>query len=233
MEALSRFLQWLQERWEPERVLIFGSQARGCALRDSDLDLLVVSQRFEGIPLTDRATEIYLHHPWPGGLDCLCLTPEEFASLAQRSSFIQAILHEEPTMETHRPETDLWLRQSEADLDTATHLLRDGIFYASVFFAQQAAEKALKALWIEHQREAPPRTHDLVALARQLEAPEGVVEAAAELAPEYLLTRYPSPEVALPVDLYTQSSAQRHWEAAQQVRAWVLERLGLGKEEKG
>ena len=37
-----------------------------------------------------------------------------------------------------------WLDQAEADFKTAKDCLEDGNFYASAFFAQQSAEKALK-----------------------------------------------------------------------------------------
>jgi len=37
-----------------------------------------------------------------------------------------------------------WLDQAFADLKTARDCLKDGNFYATAFFAQQAAEKALK-----------------------------------------------------------------------------------------
>lgn len=39
-----------------------------------------------------------------------------------------------------------WLDQAEADLKTARDCLKDGNYYASAFFSQQAAEKALKGL---------------------------------------------------------------------------------------
>ena len=39
-----------------------------------------------------------------------------------------------------------WLDQAEADLKTARDCLKDGNFYASAFFSQQAAEKALEGL---------------------------------------------------------------------------------------
>ena len=42
-----------------------------------------------------------------------------------------------------------WWRQAEADLDTAIFNLNGKKYYASVIFAQQAAEKALKALFFE------------------------------------------------------------------------------------
>jgi HEPN domain-containing protein len=37
-----------------------------------------------------------------------------------------------------------WLDQAEADFKTARDCLEDGNYYASAFFAQQSAEKALK-----------------------------------------------------------------------------------------
>lgn len=37
-----------------------------------------------------------------------------------------------------------WLSQAEADLKTSKDCTEDGNFYASAFFSQQAAEKAMK-----------------------------------------------------------------------------------------
>jgi len=124
-----------------------------------------------------------------------------------------------------RPEATLWLKLSDTDLRTAGRLLDIGIHYASVFFAQQSAEKALKALWIVKKAELAPRTHNLVMLARELGGDESLVEAAAELAPEYVLTRYVTPEVALPDELYSEESARLHFAAAQAIRDWVASQL--------
>ena len=44
-----------------------------------------------------------------------------------------------------KAEADRWFEQAEADLETARKLVDIGIFCAACFFAQQAAEKALKA----------------------------------------------------------------------------------------
>jgi hypothetical protein len=45
--------------------------------------------------------------------------------------------------------------QAQEDLETARILLEAERFYASVFFSQQAAEKALKALHMQKKRELP------------------------------------------------------------------------------
>lgn len=120
-----------------------------------------------------------------------------------------------------REEVRLWLKQADADLKTAEKLGEDKVFYASVFFSQQAAEKYIKALWIFSNKELPPKTHNLVRMVKELKGTEELIDAAAELAPEYILTRYPTPEVALPEEIYTKTSAKRHYAAAVQIAQWV------------
>jgi len=92
--AFDRFVEEIRERYRPEKVLLFGSRARGEASTDSDYDLLIVSSRFEGVPLTDRATAIYRIWPLWGDLDCLCLTPDEFERSRRRISIVREIERE-------------------------------------------------------------------------------------------------------------------------------------------
>jgi len=47
-----------------------------------------------------------------------------------------------------RQEVINWFKQSEADLKSAKNSKNCGDYYMSVFASQQAAEKALKALYI-------------------------------------------------------------------------------------
>lgn len=120
-----------------------------------------------------------------------------------------------------REETFNWLSQAKEDYNTAQYNLDGGIYYASVFFAQQAAEKSLKALFIEVNREEPPKTHSMVRLARSLSAPEEIMEAAADLNPEYFSTRYPDAAVGIPAEMYTRKLAERHLRLAEKVVQWV------------
>ena len=88
-------------------------------------------------------------------------------------------------------ETRDWLEYARRDLDAAEKNAEVGISYVAVVLAQQAAEKALKALLVERTGEPPPRTHSLEALAAQLrlsdEAPDGTVD----LTRYYTTARYP------------------------------------------
>ena len=117
----------------------------------------------------------------------------------------------------------LW-QQALHDLDTAEKLLDIQVYYASVFFAEQAAEKALKALHIEKKRKME-FTHDLIELAEGLDAPEDVGRAAAELSPDYVVTRYPNAANAIPAHLYGSESARMHLEYGRKVVEWARGQL--------
>lgn len=125
-----------------------------------------------------------------------------------------------------RREVDMLWAQALEDLDTARALIEAGRYYASVFFSEQAAEKALKALFIERMRR-PLFTHDLTELAEELGAPEEIYEAAAELSPDYVTTRYPNAANAIPAKIYTRKSAEEHLKYGERIIGWVRKELGL------
>jgi hypothetical protein len=73
----------------------------------------------------------------------------------------------DPEKKDYRKEAMEFWAQARADLNTAGTLMDAGIYYASVFFSQQAAEKALKAALAEcHQRSA--KGHNLIQFANSL-----------------------------------------------------------------
>ena len=59
-------------------VYLVGSWARGDWLLDSDVDLIVVSKRFEGLSLGERYRLVKSLTPPGRSLDVLAYTPEEF-----------------------------------------------------------------------------------------------------------------------------------------------------------
>lgn len=110
--------------------------------------------------------------------------------------------------------------QARADLATALTLLDAGVYYASVFFSQQAAEKALKAATVDHQHRSP-RGHNLIQMANALNAPVDVMNAAAELNPEFMSTRNPENSEGVPAQLYDKTSARIHLRCAQDIVDWA------------
>jgi HEPN domain-containing protein len=126
-----------------------------------------------------------------------------------------------------REESKNWWLQSLEDLETARVNIETKRYYASVFFSQQAAEKALKALYIETLRDYPPKTHNMLEISRTLDVPETVLEAAIELNPEYFVTRYPDAANGVPAEMYTEKKANLHFEKAEVVIQWVKSQLKL------
>lgn len=110
--------------------------------------------------------------------------------------------------------------QARADYATAVTLLDAGVYYASVFFSQQAAEKALRAANIDRTGKNP-RGHNLIQMANSLDAPLEVMNAAAELNPEFLGTRSPESTDGVPSQLYDRRSARLHLRAAQTIVDWI------------
>lgn len=93
-----------------------------------------------------------------------------------------------------RHSADRWLRQAEHDLESAEGLARLNMHPQACFYSQQAAEKALKAVW--KILDEAPRGHSVTVLIDQL--PEQVRpdfspvrHAALALDKLYIPTRYP------------------------------------------
>lgn len=93
-ESAVGFVEEVKRVYQPTVFLLFGSRARGEALKESDYDFLIVSSKFEGIPLTDRATPIYKMWTLREDLECICLTPAEFERARKMISLTAKIVEE-------------------------------------------------------------------------------------------------------------------------------------------
>jgi len=90
-ESCDRIVQELSNIPGVERVILFGSYARGRRDLLTDLDILVVMQT--DLPLLERLKLLYQALALPVDLDLLCYTPEELES-AKESPFFKEILRE-------------------------------------------------------------------------------------------------------------------------------------------
>ena len=84
-----------------------------------------------------------------------------------------------------------WMRKAEKDLRTAKVNLDNKEYEAAAFFSHQAAEKALKALYIVKFGRLW-KTHDLVGLLAELRGAVELMGICEELNPHYIETRYPT-----------------------------------------
>ncbi len=118
-----------------------------------------------------------------------------------------------------------WLEQALADLDKARVLLDAKRYDGVVVFAQQAAEKALKALHIFIYETIPPKIHDLVELCSKVKAPQDVIPSAENLSGTYFFSRYPGAAPVIPVKFYTLVKAKKHLQEAEVILRWVQEKI--------
>ena len=183
------FISIMTERivrdFDPLQIILFGSQARGDADRDSDIDLLVVfaelaDKRKTAIDLERALSDV------PVAKDIIVSTPEELERSRTRIGSVLRYAQQEgkilwknwnaaahastrnkevnSAMQTadRLADTARWLRYAEEDLITAETYLKDPRVppRQSCWHAHQAAEKALKAALIFLQIDFR-RTHDV------------------------------------------------------------------------
>ncbi len=106
-----------------------------------------------------------------------------------------------------------WLSEAEADLAHARASMNMGSYSWGCFAAQQACEKALKAIALATLRRRPSHFHDLTKLyfdvKSALKLKRAVVEALAELSSFYTLARYPNAGLTRPSKSISKRQAER------------------------
>lgn len=106
-----------------------------------------------------------------------------------------------------------WLDQALADLKTARDCLEDGNYYASAFFSQQAAEKALKG-FLYSRGYRTLLTHSVTDLLEETSKIDGsfrkFLDYGRELDRHYIGSRYPNFYPSGPAyKYYTREIAER------------------------
>ena len=75
---LELYLNKLIKEIKPKLVAIIGSLARGTFGLGSDIDLIIVSNKFKGINFLKRIEKVLLEVDFDEPVDVLCYTEEEF-----------------------------------------------------------------------------------------------------------------------------------------------------------
>jgi HEPN domain-containing protein len=122
-----------------------------------------------------------------------------------------------------------WLNFSDEDLRAADATLGDGVFSAACFHAQQAVEKAIKAMLLIKTGRVP-RKHSILRLTEMSEDRElfeQYKEKLEFLDKFYVPTRYPDAlPGSLPEGLPNKEDAEKAVESAKEVVDFVKKALG-------
>jgi HEPN domain-containing protein len=113
-----------------------------------------------------------------------------------------------------------WLRQAKKDLAHARDSCNGGHFEWSCFSAQQAAEKAAKAVYLHLHGEG--WGHSVYGLLKGLgdrvEVSQQLLDTAKSLDKHYIPTRYPNVfDSGIPADYYTKKEAQEAIKNAREI----------------
>lgn len=140
------------------------------------------------------------------------------------SSAVQEKVNNSPS-EKHfmaSSEAGKWLEKAKRDLAAARLNQKNGLFEEAAFFAHQAAEKSLKACYIEEFKRLW-KIHDLVELGREVRAPKEILEECDGLNPHYIASRYP-----MDAD-YDEDISANAIESAVKVMEWAEKKLDSNK----
>ena len=74
-------------QFDPLKIILFGSGARGDADPQSDIDVIIVYQTEKRF--MDRLRELHESWPLPKAVDILAYTPDEYEAMLEISAFVQ------------------------------------------------------------------------------------------------------------------------------------------------
>ena len=220
-EVLEDIIHRIVEVADPDRIILFGSAARGEMGRNSDVDLLIIRKGGDSHDLT---TKIYRNlHGLGTAIDAIVASPEDVERYKDSHALIYKpalregrVVYESesdgasPTASLYREEDEgymnqpgrfppddprEWLNRARSNLALARNRIPDAYVEDLCYEAQQAAEKAIKGVLIRADVEFP-YTHDLGRLLESfdgtgLDVP-GIVRRAGELSRYAYITRYPA-----------------------------------------
>jgi uncharacterized protein len=86
-QTLERILSALQEHYQPEQVIVFGSLASGNITETSDLDLLIVKETDKRF--FERIKDVVKICDYDIGVDFLVYTPQELIEAAKANPFVR------------------------------------------------------------------------------------------------------------------------------------------------
>jgi len=121
-----------------------------------------------------------------------------------------------------RKETRNWLDTAEYDLVTAEHMFNTGRYIYVVYMCHLALEKALKAVVNEESGQLPPKSHDLLYLAKLgvVEFPGELLDFVGKLNGAHIATRYPE-DLQRMLSVFTEEIAAHYLAKTREAVTWL------------
>src|SRR3972149_328934 len=226
LRTIEEIKETLIRLYDPERIILYGSYAKGGASEKSDVDLLILKdtderpadRRIAGEKnLVDRAMP----------LDIAVYTPQEMRYLySVGSPFIEEVI-ETGRVLYMRKATESWIKDAEDEASSALVLLEHGKFRGACYHSQQGVEKGLKALILE-KGGRPGKVHDIVELLKEVQKlgfKIGLSMDDAVFLNSIYKGRYPTEEGLLPLGEPLKADAERAVKAAGEFMKAVREAL--------
>ena len=94
IQQLKEFKRRLSRKLPIEKMILFGSRARGEFRVHSDVDLLIVSPEFKGVKSYKRPLSFYEDWHIDLPFEFICLTPEEFKEKSQQITIVREAVKE-------------------------------------------------------------------------------------------------------------------------------------------
>jgi predicted nucleotidyltransferase len=89
-EVVSRFLDeklgLIKLEYAPTRLIVFGSRAEGRAREESDIDIIIVSDRFKNTRYVNRMGDFLIKVRPHVHVDAICYTPDEFEVMLHKEA---------------------------------------------------------------------------------------------------------------------------------------------------
>ncbi|MFA5019551.1 MAG: nucleotidyltransferase domain-containing protein [Candidatus Pacearchaeota archaeon] len=83
IKLLNEYLKKVNKKFKIDRAILFGSRARGDWVFNSDVDLILISKDFKGVPFRKRMSEVIGYWDEYIDLEVICYTPKEFNRLSK------------------------------------------------------------------------------------------------------------------------------------------------------
>jgi predicted nucleotidyltransferase len=83
-QRIFEFIQTVDKDFSIEKALLFGSTAKGERKPESDIDLIIISKKFNGLTVLERTDKLLELWPYIEELEILAYTPIEFSLIKKR-----------------------------------------------------------------------------------------------------------------------------------------------------